>query len=631
MSSRPPIINRLRRVFHPRLAVIAHDLLMIWASWLVARALSTPGIRGLDLPLSALFLSEVPIILVVQGIVFWFTGLYRGLWRFASLPDLWNLIRGSLIGMVLVGLSLWLLKPDAALLKPQLLLIYPFALTGALGIPRLLYRSWKDLNLGRIGGRRPRRTLIIGAGHSGVMLVRELRRLPDYQVVGFLDDNQRMDGARIHGIPILGTVEQIPRVARETAAELAVIAMPSASNEQMQRVVGHCEDARIEFRTLPRLQETHAGARWDTIKPVVIEDLLGRSPVSLDWASIESGLGGATVLVSGGGGSIGGELCRQIARLHPASLVILERTEFNLFNIDRELRAQYPELSIHSVLGDAGDEATVKRLLQRHRPQIIFHAAAYKHLPLLQEQRREAVRNNVLATRNMALAADRHHVNTFVLISTDKAVQPTNVMGATKRAAELFCEGLSAHSSTTFITVRFGNVLNSSGSVVPLFQDQIARGGPVTVTHPEMERYFMTIPEASQLILQATVIGEDGDILVLDMGEPVKIVHLAEQLIRLAGKEPGKDIEIIYTGLRPGEKLSEELFHPSESLITTSHPKILRARHNKVDWQALQSAVADAERGVVEDNNEDLARALDSILDCAEVISTTQPADTPTH
>lgn len=604
----------INRLIHPRLAVIAHDLFMIWASWLTARALSAPGSRGFDLPISALFLSEVPIIIVVQGAVFWFSGLYRGLWRFASLPDLWNLIRGALIGMVLVGLALWLLKPDTSLLKPQLLLIYPFALTAALGVPRLLYRSWKDLNLGHIGGRRPRRTLIVGAGNAGAMLVRELRRLPDFQVVGFLDDNQRVRGARIHGLPVLGSIDRLPVIARETAAQLVVIAMPSADNEQMQRVVSLCEDAQVEFRTLPSLQETREGARWDTLKPVAIEDLLGRSPITLDWDSITQRLAGARILVTGGGGSIGAELCRQIARLAPERLVILERSEYNLFTIDRELRQQFDQLSIHSALGDAGDPTTVKRLLEREQPHIIFHAAAYKHLPLLQNQRREAVRNNVLTTRTLAEAADRHGVDSFILISTDKAVRPVNVMGSTKRAAELFCEGLSARSKTHFITVRFGNVLNSSGSVVPLFQEQIAGGGPLTVTHEEIERFFMTIPEATQLILQASVQGQDGDILVLDMGEPVKIKHLAEQMIRLAGKEPGTDIEIIYTGLRPGEKLKEELFHPAEELAPTRHPKILRARHTEVNWQALQEHLQRAEQAVHEDNDQALARALEAIL-----------------
>jgi FlaA1/EpsC-like NDP-sugar epimerase len=603
-----------RQWLHPRLAVIFHDLLMIWLSWLAARAISTPGGPGLNLPLSALFLSEVPLIIVAQGLVFWFTGLYRGLWRFASLPDMWNLIRGSLIGVVLVALLLWAFRPNALLLKPQLLLIYPFALTAALGIPRLLYRSWKDLNMGRIGGVRPRRTLIIGAGHSGAVLVRELRRLPDYHVVGFLDDNQRMGGARIHSVPILGGIDRLPAIARETAAELAVIAMPSADNEQMQRVVRSCEDAQIEFRTLPRLQETQEGERWDRIKPVVIEDLLGRSPVTLDWESIRSRIQGARVLVTGGGGSIGGELCRQIARLSPERLVLLERTEYNLFSIDRELRQAYPELSIQSVLGDAGDAPHVQRLLAKEQPQIIFHAAAYKHLPLLQNQRREAVRNNLFVTRTMADAADAQGVPLFVLISTDKAVRPKNVMGATKRAAELYCETLSARSDTRFITVRFGNVLNSSGSVVPLFQEQIARGGPVTVTHKDIERYFMTIPEAAQLILQSTVTGNDGDILVLDMGEPVKIVQLAEQLIRLAGKEPNVDIPIIFTGLRPGEKLQEELFHPAEALVTTDHPKILRARHTEVNWRQLKTAIERAETHVQTDDEQALAQVLDEIL-----------------
>ena len=319
--------------------------------------------------------------------------------------------------------------------------------------------------------------------------------------------------------------------------------MPSATNAQMRRVVELCEKTGVQFRTMPRLQDVVSGRMgFSDLKEVAIEDLLGREPVQLDWTAIRTGLAGQRVLVTGGGGSIGAELCRQVARLGAESLTILELSEFNLYRIEQELRREFPDMLIDAVLGDCGDAAVCERVFARARPQVVFHAAAYKHVPLLQTQLREGFRNNVLGTQVVAQAADKHGVGCFILISTDKAVNPTSVMGACKRVAEIFCQNFAAKSSTRFITVRFGNVLDSAGSVVPLFREQIRSGGPVTVTHPEITRYFMTIPEACQLILQASVLGEGGEIFVLDMGEPVKIQYLAEQMIRLANKVPGRDI-----------------------------------------------------------------------------------------
>jgi len=329
----------------------------------------------------------------------------------------------------------------------------------------------------------------------------------------------------------------------------------------------------------------------NTLREVSIEDLLGRDPVKLDRQAISAELSGRHVLISGSGGSIGTELCRQVARLQPEKLILLDNSEFNLFRIELELRQIFPGTEIHAVLGDVADTATVDHLFKTLQPEIVYHAAAYKHVPMLESQARQAIKNNVLGTRTMALAADRHACDAFVLISTDKAVNPANIMGASKRIAEIFCQNLDQHSTTRFITVRFGNVLGSNGSVVPLFKSQIEAGGPVTVTHPEMMRYFMTIPEACQLILQAEAMGKGGEIFVLDMGEPVCITYLAEQMIRLSGNEPGKDIEIIYTGLRPGEKLFEELFHKKERLEGTRHEKILLAQHRKIDWHYLNNVL----------------------------------------
>jgi FlaA1/EpsC-like NDP-sugar epimerase len=325
----------------------------------------------------------------------------------------------------------------------------------------------------------------------------------------------------------------------------------------------------------------------NALRDVGIDDLLGRESVTLDWESIRRELCGKRVLVTGAGGSIGSELCRQIAKIGPEALVLLEQSEFNLFEIERELRKDHSRLGLHVCLGDVTDVVLVDQLFAQYRPQVIFHAAAYKHVPMLEYQVRQAARNNVLGTRAVALAADRHGVEAFVMISTDKAVNPANVMGASKRVAEILCQSLDRVSETRFITVRFGNVLDSAGSVVPLFREQIRAGGPVTVTHPEMIRYFMTIPEACQLILQAGAMGQGGEIYVLEMGEPIKITYLAEQMIRLSGCEPGKDIDIVYTGLRPGEKLFEELFHEKE-LSGTAHQKILLAQGRPVDWDQLK-------------------------------------------
>ncbi len=580
---------------HPRAAVVGHDLVMVLIAWLSANWLQTQ-IQGAA-PVSSWFGIETVLVLGMQGLMFWYIGLYRGLWRFASFLDLWSIIKASTLGGLVVA-TVVLLTGNSLASSSISIISFPLILFLLLGIPRMLYRIWKDRRIESISSEG-KRTLILGAGHSGALLVRELRHRGGFNILGILDDNIKLSGARIHGVAVLGEIENLKAIASENAAELLIIAIPSATNQQMQRIVEHCEVAGVKFMTLPTLQDFGNNAtRIDELKPVVIDDLLGRQPVMLDWDSIHDGLAGKRVLVTGGGGSIGAEICRQIARLNPVELIVVDHSEYNLYQIDNELRDDYQDLLYACVLGDICDPATAEKVVGDYRPDMIFHAAAYKHLPILQNQIREAYRNNVLGTVRMSQAADRHNVGTFVLISTDKAVNPTNIMGATKRVAEIYCQNMDARSDTRFITVRFGNVLNSNGSVVPLFKQQIIKGGPVTVTHPEISRYFMTIPEASQLIMQAAVLGEGSEIFVLDMGEPVKITYLAEQLIRLAGKEPGKDIHIIYTGLRPGEKLFEELFHEHEPYQKTSHEKIYLARHRKTAWPALQAAMRESELAV---------------------------------
>lgn len=604
--------RKLIATIHPRLAVVLHDLMMVWVAWLATNALRYSIVP--NAPDSSWLSVEAAIVVLVQGLVLWWTGLYKGLWRFASLPDLWNILRAGVFGALGIAIALFLYNRLATVPR-AVLVIYPAFLVVFLGVPRLAYRYWKDSRFDLVRGVPPKRVLVLGAGRAGETLIRELLHENRYRPVGILDDNMALRGAKVHGVPVLGTLEQLPQLASEVAAEMILIAMPSAGNAQMQRVVGLCEQAGVHFRTVPRLQDVVAGRMgFSELKEVAIEDLLGREPVQLDWTAIRTGLSGKRVLVTGGGGSIGAELCRQVARLGVESLTVLELSEYNLYKIEQELKQEFPDLLFNAVLGDVADPAVCERAFAQSRPQIVFHAAAFKHVPLLQTQLRVAFRNNVIGTQVAAQAADRVGVEAFVMISTDKAVNPVSVMGACKRAAEIFCQNFSARSNTHFITVRFGNVLDSAGSVVPLFREQIRNGGPVTVTHPEISRYFMTIPEACQLILQASVLGQGGEIFALDMGEPVKISYLAEQMIRLANKIPGRDVHIVYTGLRPGEKLFEELFHPQESYSSTSHAKIFLAQPRSMSWELLQAQLAKAAIAVRDYDEDALHRCLTLLL-----------------
>jgi FlaA1/EpsC-like NDP-sugar epimerase len=603
------VLRRPPRYQNLRVLVVIHDLVVAAIAWMLARW-AAASLFDASWPAPLALAAEGILLMSIQGFVYWRVGLYRGLWRFASLPDLVNLLRVSLLGAIAIGMVLLIMDQGVRVVAPMLWL-YPLILLAALGLPRLAFRTFKDMRTEVRWRRTSQRTLVVGAGRSGRLLLPELRRRGGFELVGLLDDNRRLKGAEIDGVPVLGNTRRLPRIAREAAIDLVVIAIPSATNREMQRLVALCEQSGVDFKTLPTLKELGASiTRFEDLKPVAIDDLLGRDPVSLDWDAIRKGLTGKRVLVTGGGGSIGAELCRQIARLDPAGLVVLDSSEYNLYRIDHALKNEFRDLVMDTVLGDVCDSATVETVVSRHRPQVIFHAAAYKHLPMLQGQVREAFRNNVLGTVRLADAAARHDVRTFVLISTDKAVNPCNVMGATKRIAELYCQQVDGRAVTRFITVRFGNVLNSTGSVVPLFKEQIRRGGPVTVTHPEISRYFMTIAEAGQLILQAAVLGEGGEVFVLDMGQPVRISYLAEQLIRLAGKEPGRDIEIRYTGLRPGEKLFEELFHAHESYASTGHEKILLARNGAPPVVDLEATLRDADQAVQRYDSERIRRVI---------------------
>jgi len=572
----------------PRVAVVVHDLCMVWLSWYGLYQFRY-AIQPRSGHLQA-FSTEILLVLVFQGLVFWRVGLYRGVWRFASVPDLVNIMKAALFGLLAIIIALFFYN-RLDMVPRTVLVLYPVVLSALLGMPRLLYRSWKDTTQKR-GGRATVRVLILGAGEAGETLVRDLRRAGTYQPVGFLDDAARLHGSELQGLPILGSIADLERLAPEVAAQLAIIALPELDAEAMRNVVEACEKSGLPFRMVPRLDDVLAGrSRPGELKEVAIEDLLGRQPVKPDWKAIRAWLGGRSVLVTGAGGSIGSELCRQCARHGARTVGLLEIDELALMTIEAELRRDFPQVECVAVLGDCGDPAVMRHALDRAQPQAVFHAAAYKQVPLLEAQLREAVRNNVLATNTVARASREAGVESCVLISTDKAVDPANVLGATKRMAEMVCQGLAAEHSTRFVTVRFGNVLDSAGSVVPLFREQIRNGGPVTVTHAEVTRYFMTISEACQLILQASAIGAQQAVYTLDMGEPVPIRLLAEQMIRLAGKQPGKDIAIAYVGLRPGEKLHESLFHADERYRPTSHPKILQAEARPVDASDLDLAL----------------------------------------
>lgn len=592
----------------PRLTVVTHDLTMVWICWQVLHHLRYAMLP--ERPSFPLWSTEITIVLVAQGLVFWRVGLYRGLWRFASVPDLWNILKAALLGLLALALGLALYNRLGTVPR-AVLVLYPFVLVGLLGMPRLLFRAWKDNQNSELKNGVALRVLILGAGRAAEALVRDLRRSGAYQPVGLLDDAARLQGTKLHDVPVLGSLADAVTVARETAARLIVIAMPSLDAATMQKVVAICESTGLPFRTVPRLVDVLEGRSLPgELKEVAIDDLLGRKPVTPDWKLIRGWLGGRTVLVTGAGGSIGSELCRQCARHGARKIALLEVDELALTTAHAELKRAFPDLEIVSVLGNCGDPAVISYALKIAEPDAVFHAAAYKQVPLLERQLREAVRNNVLATEVVARSCREAGVSTFVFISTDKAVDPVNVLGATKRFAEMVCQTMDDRKSTRFVTVRFGNVLDSAGSVVPLFREQIRQGGPVTVTDHEVTRYFMTIPEACQLIVQAAASAAHASIYTLDMGEPVPIRVLAEQMIRLAGKQLGKDIAIVYTGLRPGEKLHETLFHADELYRPTSHSKILEARARDTSAEIIARALTLLQAAVNAYDTEELSRIL---------------------
>jgi FlaA1/EpsC-like NDP-sugar epimerase len=570
-----------------------HDLAAVATAWLLAFWLRF----NLELPppeFARTATAALPVVVVVHAVVFWLMGLYRGLWRYASLPDLQRI----LIAVGLAALAtptLFTLIAFPAVIPRSVFLITPVLVAGAMCGSRLLYRAWKERTLlGMVRHSQANPVLVLGAGSAAANLLRDLANGRDWRVVALLDDDTAKHGSALHGVKIHGPLAQAGELAKRLDVSQAVIAMPGAAHHERRRAVDLCVTAGLQVMTVPSYADLVAGrVSVSALRNVELDDLLGRDPVRLDDAGLRGLIEGQSVLVTGAGGSIGAELCRQIARYEPARLVLFEVSEYALYAIEQEFRDRLPQIPVVAVIGDARSEVRMREVFARHAPALVFHAAAYKHVPLMEHENAfQAVANNVLSTVVTARAAQAAGARKFVLVSTDKAVNPTNVMGASKRLAELVCQALAQAGDTRFVTVRFGNVLGSTGSVIPRFREQIARGGPVTVTHPEMRRFFMSIPEAAQLVLQAALMGEGGEIFVLDMGEPVKIADLARELILLSGLSP-RDVRIEYTGLRPGEKLFEELLADSERTLSTPHPKLRIARAvNGVD-DALLDEVLD--------------------------------------
>ncbi|MDT8422821.1 MAG: nucleoside-diphosphate sugar epimerase/dehydratase, partial [Desulfuromonadales bacterium] len=573
------------------------QLIVLVKSLIIVSAFLLAFLVRFDLSLPPTYRTQilllVPPLLAIKLLVFWKIGLFKGWWRYVSMPDLMQILAGNLLASLLFISYVVIVHRLGQVPRSVLILdgVFCFLLMGGV---RFATRAFRESFLPRMNGhngdQQKRRVLVVGAGEAGQMIVREVRSNPrlNMTIVGFVDDDPLKRNGVFQGLQVLGRQADIEGVVAIHDVEEIIIAIPSASGTQVRTIVDKCRQARVKFKILPGVGDLIDGrVSIQEIRNVDLEDLLGRQPINLDQAQICNYLQGKRVLVTGAGGSIGSELCRQIVRFRPEKLVLFDSAETPLFLIEQELSIICPDIRIVPVIGDIRNPARVNVIFDQQAPQVVFHAAAYKHVPMMESNPAEAINNNIRGTCTLADAADKLGVETFVMISTDKAVRPTNIMGASKRAAETYVQALAPVSKTRFVTTRFGNVLGSNGSVIPTFKEQIKNGGPVTVTHPDVTRFFMTIPEAAQLVLQAGSMGRGGEIYLFDMGAPVKIVALAEELIRLSGLLPYEDIAIVYTGLRPGEKLYEELLLDDEGVVPTHHQKICVARSMSPDREVL--------------------------------------------
>lgn len=532
----------------------------------------------------------------LQAFAFVMFGLYQGIWRFASMPDLYRIFKAIAFSAFVIATVLFMF-PSHGVVPRSILLLDPILLILMMGGSRIVYRGWKEHRLYGNANKLGKSVLVLGAGEAAIGLVRDLARSEEWRVVGILDDDKGMQGRQIQGVKVIAEIAKLPDVSRRLDVSHVIVAMPSVAHQARRRAVEIANECGLAVLTVPSFEDLMSGkVSVSQIRPIEVEDLLGREPVKLDDAGMHDFLEDQVVMVTGAGGSIGSELCRQIVRFDPAVLVCYDLSEYALYQLEQEFASRNIKSRVIYLVGDIKNEKRLKQVMGRHQPTVVFHAAAYKHVPLMEHQNvAEALSNNVLGTFTLAKVCKEVGVEKFVLVSTDKAVNPTNVMGASKRLAEMVCQGLQDNlerqaGATRFVIVRFGNVLGSSGSVIPKFREQIARGGPVTITHPEITRYFMSIPEAAQLVMQAGLMGEGGDIFVLDMGEPVRIVDLARDMIKLSGLQED-EISILFTGLRPGEKLYEELLADDEHTLPTPHPKLRIAMARSADKAWVRALV----------------------------------------
>ena len=565
---------------------LLHDVVVAFIAWVAAYLLRF----NFDLPLNhqSLMLQTLWLVLPLQAFAFFWFGLYRGTWRFASILDLKRIILSVLISALI--LTFVVMASSIFHVPRSVLIIDPILLILMMGGSRFIYRVFKEFRLYSISSLKGKPVIIFGAGIAAISLVKDLAQSNHWRVVGLLDDDVTMHGREIHGIKVLGNITKLAQIVAQNNVEHVIISNPSGSHLERRKVINIISELNLKALTIPGIDDLMSGRiNVSKIRPVLVEDLLGRNVVELDNSGLQHLITGHVVFVSGAGGSIGSELCRQISKFNPSHLICFDISEYALYQLEQDLSLQDLSVKVIYLIGDVKHEARIDKLLTQYKPKVVFHAAAYKHVPLMETDNvTEAFNNNVLGTYILAKASKAAKVDKFILVSTDKAINPTNIMGASKRLAEMVCQGLQDKNGTVFVMVRFGNVLGSSGSVIPKFREQIKLGGPITVTHPEITRYFMSIPEAAKLVMQAGLMGKGGEIFVLDMGDPVRIVDLAKDMIKLSGLSED-EIKIEFSGLRPGEKLYEELLAHDEKTLPTPHEKLFIASARAVNEKWVSS------------------------------------------
>ena len=587
----------MKRKFSFKILIqIIFDILIIFSSFIISFFLRGQiDLRSRDVlfsQYSSALIWYILIIIIAKILMFWLFGLYRRIWKYASVKDMIAIVEAVVSSSVLMVVVFYILGYPISLFGQQLnfslpyfprsIFIIDFILTIILiSLSRFSGRLFNELKYGSPKSRK-RRALIVGAGDAGEMIVREMIRQAnsEYLPIGFLDDDTNKIGRQIHGIKVLGPISKLETAISKYSIDEVLIAMPSASGELRKDIALRVKELKIKCKTLPSLYEVIDDKVYlYQVRDIEIEDILGREPIRMKIPEIVSEIKDSVIIITGAGGSIGSEICRQVVKFNPAKMILVDHAENSLFLIEKELQEKYDYTNSIPIVANIKDKEVMRSVFKRYKPVILFHAAAYKHVPLMQLNPEAAIQNNFIGTKILSKLSIEYHVKRFVMLSTDKAVKPSNVMGISKLLAEKYLQSISKCGDTIFVIVRFGNVLGSQGSVVPIFKQQILSGGPVRVTHPEMKRYFMTIPEAAQLVIQACIMGKGGEIFVLDMGDPFNILDLANNMIKLYGMEPGKDIEIIYTGPRFGEKLNEELFNEDEELVSTNLPHIMEARY----------------------------------------------------